>query len=212
MGSVYEFDDIRVEPAAFRVLKAGRSVAMEPKAFDLLGFLIQNRGRLVEKQELLDAVWKDTTVTENAMTRVVAQLRKALGDPAGEPRYIETVPTRGYRFIAPVRLVDASSAPTAPSVPETTPLAPETTGRTGPGRGRTMWLAGALAAAALLAWLAWFTPVLRRNADTPDHPRIRSLAVLPLANLTGDPAQEYFSDGMTDALITNLASLPALRV
>ena len=75
-----------------------------------------------------------------------------------------------------------------------------------------MWLAGALAAAALLALLISFTPVLRRNADTPDHPRIRSLAVLPLANLTGDPAQEYFSDGMTDALITNLASLPALHV
>jgi TolB-like protein/DNA-binding winged helix-turn-helix (wHTH) protein len=203
MGSVYEFDDVRVEPSAFRVLKAGRPIAIEPKAFDLLGFLIQHRGRLVEKQELLDAVWKDTAVTENALTRVVAQLRKALGDPPAEPRYIETVPTRGYRFIAPVRLVDASSVATGPSVPETTP---------GPGRGRTIWLAGALAAAALLALLISFTPVLRRNADAPDHPRIRSLAVLPLANLTGDPAQEYFSDGMTDALITNLASLPALHV
>ena len=212
MGSVFEFGDVRVEPEAFRVLKAGHPVAMEPKAIDLLVFLIECRGRLVEKQELLDAVWKDTTVTENAMTRVVAQLRKALGDPAAEPRYIETVPTRGYRFIAPVRLVDASSAATAPPVPETTPSAPETTPRTGPGRGRTIWLAGALAAAALLALLISFTPVLRRNADAPDHPRIRSLAVLPLANLTGDPAQEYFSDGMTDALITNLASLPALRV
>jgi TolB-like protein/DNA-binding winged helix-turn-helix (wHTH) protein/Flp pilus assembly protein TadD len=211
MESVYEFDDIRVEPEAFRVLRAGRPVAMEPKAFDLLGFLIQHRGRLVEKQELLDAVWKDATVTENAMTRVVAQLRKALGDPAAEPRYIETVPTRGYRFIAPVRVVDASSAVAAPPVPETPPSAPETTPRTGRGRGRTMWLAGALAAAAL-ALLISFTPVLRRNADTPDPSRIRSLAVLPLANLTGDPAQEYFSDAMTDALITKLASLPALRV
>jgi TolB-like protein/DNA-binding winged helix-turn-helix (wHTH) protein/Tfp pilus assembly protein PilF len=210
MGSVYEFDDIRVETEAFRVLKAGRPLAMEPKAFDLLGFLIQHRGRLVEKQELLDAVWKDTTVTENAMTRVVAQLRKVLGDPAGESRYIETVPTRGYRFIAPVRLVDASSAATGPSGPQT-PLAPETTPRTGPGRGRTIGLAGGLAAAALVALLISFRPGLR-NADAPDHPRIRSLAVLPLANLTGDPAQEYFSDGMTDALITNLASLPGLRV
>ena len=155
MGSVFEFGDVRVEPEAFRVLKAGHPMAMEPKAIDLLVFLIECRGRLVEKQELLDAVWKDTTVTENAMTRVVAQLRKALGDPAAEPRYIETVPTRGYRFIAPVRLVDASLAATVPSVPETRPLAPETTPRTGPGRGRTM-LAGALAAAALLALLISF--------------------------------------------------------
>ena len=203
MGSLYEFDDVRVEPEAFRVLKAGRPVAIEPKAFDLLAFLLQHPGRLVEKQELLDAVWKDTTVTDNAMTRLVAQLRKALGDPAAESRYIETVPTRGYRFIAPVRLVD---------VPKTTPLAPETTPRTGRGRGRTKWLAAALAAAGLLGLLIGFGPALRRNADAPAHPSIRSLAVLPLANLTGDPAQEYFSDGMTDALITNLASLPALHV
>src|SRR5262245_39140446 len=212
MGSVYEFDDVRVEPEAFRVLKAGHPIAIEPKAFDLLGFLIQHRGRLVEKQQLLDAVWKDTTVTENAMTRVVAQLRKALGDPAAEPRYIETVPTRGYRFIAPVRLVDTPSAAAAPPVPEVAPSALETTPRTGPGRARPMWLGGALAAAALLALLIAFMPILRRNLDAPDHPRIRSLAVLPLANLTGDPAQEYFSDGMTDALINNLASLPTLRV
>jgi TolB-like protein/DNA-binding winged helix-turn-helix (wHTH) protein/Tfp pilus assembly protein PilF len=207
VGSVYEFDDVRVEPEAFRVLKAGHPVAIEPKAFDLLGFLIQHRGRLVEKQELLDAVWKDTTVTENAMTRVVAQLRKALGDPAAEPRYIETVPTRGYRFIAPVRLVDAPPAGAALPVPETTPSAPEGTPATGPGRARPMWLVGALIAAVLVIS---FLAIRRRNADAP--PRIGSLAVLPLANLTGDPAQEYFSDGMTDALINNLASLPALRV
>jgi Tol biopolymer transport system component/DNA-binding winged helix-turn-helix (wHTH) protein len=117
MGSVYEFGDVRVEPAAFRVLKAGRPVALEPKAFDLLTFLIEQRGRLIEKHELLDAVWKDTTVTENAMTRVVAQLRKALGDTASEPRYIETVPTRGYRFIAEVKIATEGEAapPAAPS-------------------------------------------------------------------------------------------------
>ena len=107
------------------------------------------------------------------MTRVVAQLRKALGDPAAEPRYIETVPTRGYRFIAPVRLVDASSAAAAPPVPETTPSAPETTPRTGPGRGRTMWLAGALAAAALLALLICVhagAAAERGHPGPPPHP------------------------------------------
>src|SRR5262245_15752332 len=180
MGSVYEFDDVRVEPEAFRVLKAGHPIAIEPKAFDLLGFLIQHRGRLIEKQELLAAVWKDTTVTENAMTRVVAQLRKALGDPAGEPRYIETVPTRGYRFIAPVRLVDTPPAGSPAPAPEVTPSPAETRPTTGTGRARTMWLAGALAAG-LLASIA-LVAMLRRNAAAPDHPRIRSLAVLPLAN------------------------------
>src|SRR5438128_1354141 len=75
MAPVFEFDDVRVEPKAFRVLKAGGPVPLEPKAFDLLAFLIENRGRLVEKHELLAAVWKETVVSENAMTRVVAQLR-----------------------------------------------------------------------------------------------------------------------------------------
>ena len=117
MGSVFEFDDVRVEPEAFRVLKAGRPVPLEPKAFDLLAFLIENRGRLVEKHELLAAVWKETVVSENAMTRVVAQLRKALGDPASEPRYIETVPTRGYRFIADVKVKDEAEG----AAPQTAP-------------------------------------------------------------------------------------------
>jgi Tol biopolymer transport system component/DNA-binding winged helix-turn-helix (wHTH) protein len=99
---VYRFGDIRVEPYSARVYRGDRPVAVEPKAFDVLRFLVENPGRLVEKQELLDAVWRDTAVTENAMTRVVAQLRKTLGDDAKQARYIETVPTRGYRFIAEV--------------------------------------------------------------------------------------------------------------
>jgi DNA-binding winged helix-turn-helix (wHTH) protein len=78
-------------------------VSLEPKAFELLVYFIQHRGRLLEKQEILDAVWDGTFVSENALTRVVAQLRKALGDEAQESKYIETVPKRGYRFIAPVR-------------------------------------------------------------------------------------------------------------
>jgi Tol biopolymer transport system component/DNA-binding winged helix-turn-helix (wHTH) protein len=108
--SIYEFDDVRVDPRAFRVLKAGRPVAVEPKAFAVLLFLLENPGRLVEKKELLERVWPDTVVTESAMTRVIADLRKALGDPAREARYIETVPTRGYRFIAEVRKLPEDAA------------------------------------------------------------------------------------------------------
>jgi Tol biopolymer transport system component/DNA-binding winged helix-turn-helix (wHTH) protein len=105
MNPIYEFDDIRVDPAAFRVTKAGHPVLLEPKAFEVLLFLLEKPGRLIEKKELLDRAWPDTVVTESAMTRVIADLRKALGDAAREARYIETVPTRGYRFIAEVRKV-----------------------------------------------------------------------------------------------------------
>lgn len=99
---VFQFDDVQVDPHSVRVLKAGREVALEPKAFDLLIFLLENPGRLLEKGELLDAVWKDTTVTENALTREIAKLRRGLGDQAKGARYIQTVHSRGYRFIAEV--------------------------------------------------------------------------------------------------------------
>ena len=101
---IYQFDDVRVDLETFEVIKADCVVHLEPKAFEVLVFLIENHGRLIEKQELLDAVWKEAFVTENAMTRVIAQLRKALGDDSKQARYIETVPTRGYRFIAGVNL------------------------------------------------------------------------------------------------------------
>ena len=109
-GDSFRFGDVRVEPASFRVWKGGRAVALEPKAFEVLLFLIQNRGRLVRKTELLDAVWADAFVTENALTREIALLRKTLGDEARNARYIETVPRRGYRFIAEV---NAAESPTA---------------------------------------------------------------------------------------------------
>jgi DNA-binding winged helix-turn-helix (wHTH) protein len=104
---LYQFDDFRIDPENFEVAKADVRVRLEPKAFATLVFLIENRGRLVEKKELMDAVWKDAFVTENAMTRVIAQLRKALGDDIKEAKYIETVPTRGYRFIAEVEVGDS---------------------------------------------------------------------------------------------------------
>jgi Tol biopolymer transport system component/DNA-binding winged helix-turn-helix (wHTH) protein len=119
--SIYEFDDVRVDPRAFRVWKAGHPVALEPKALEVLLFLLENPGRLVEKRELLERVWPDTVVTESAMTRVIADLRKALGDAAREARYIETVPTKGYRFIAEVRKVP-DEAPASPSPPDREPV------------------------------------------------------------------------------------------
>jgi Tol biopolymer transport system component/DNA-binding winged helix-turn-helix (wHTH) protein len=109
----FQFDDVRVEPRAFRIWKAGREVPLEPKAFKLLLFLIENRGRLIEKAELLDAVWKDTFVTENALTREIAKLRKQLGDDPRNARYIQTVHTQGYRFIAQVETGNGRETPEA---------------------------------------------------------------------------------------------------
>jgi serine/threonine-protein kinase len=111
---IYQFLDVRVDLNSFKVWKGDSAVHLEPKAFEVLVFLIENRGRLLGKQELLDAVWKEAFVTENAMTRVIAHLRKALGDDSKEAKYIETAPTRGYRFIAEVEVEQGPSAEAVP--------------------------------------------------------------------------------------------------
>ena len=100
--SAFLFDDVRVEPATFRVFKAGNAVQLEPKVLKLLLYLIENRGRLTERQEILSEIWNGTHVTENALSREIAKLRRSLGDDSKTPRYIETVRTRGFRFIAEV--------------------------------------------------------------------------------------------------------------
>ena len=114
--SNFRFDDVRVEPQNFKVFKNNHEIQLEPKTFRLLLFFIENRARLVEKNELLDAVWKDAFVTENAMTREIAKLRKALGDDSKTPKYIQTVHTQGYRFIAEVTEIDGGGeSPTVPT-------------------------------------------------------------------------------------------------
>ena len=98
MKACFRFDDVILDLEAFRLTRDGQPVHLEPKVLELLGYLVQHRGRLVEKPELQAAIWSDSSVSESSLTRAVAQLRKALADDAREARYVETVPTRGYRF------------------------------------------------------------------------------------------------------------------
>ena len=107
----WRFDGFVIVPAAFRLEKDGAQLRIEPKAFEVLLYLIRNRNRVVTKQELLDSVWAGTVVTENALTRAIAQIRKVLGDELKAPRFIETIPTRGYRFIAGLENPPAPSPP-----------------------------------------------------------------------------------------------------
>jgi Tol biopolymer transport system component/DNA-binding winged helix-turn-helix (wHTH) protein len=98
----YRFDDVTVDRENFRVVKGGETRTLTPRAFDLLVFLVEHGGRVVEKQELFDEVWEGAFVTDNALTKAVKEIRQAIGDDASAPRYIETVPKRGYRFVAEV--------------------------------------------------------------------------------------------------------------
>src|SRR4051812_45282937 len=114
-SSVFLFDDFRIEPSNFRAFKADDAIQLEPKALRLLLYLIENRGRLIEKEEILGAIWSGTNVTENALAGEIAKLRKSLSDDPKTPKYIQTVHTRGYRFIAEVRQSNGAT-PVAVSV------------------------------------------------------------------------------------------------
>ena len=144
---VYQFDDVTLNPEAFSVEKSGRILALEPKSIRLLLYLIQNRSRAIGKEELLSNVWEDVAVSDNALARVVAQLRKALGDDIKIARYIETVPTIGYRFVAPVVECAPAANPAAIEPPAAAPA------RNPPPRNRP-WLAVAALGLALVGILA----------------------------------------------------------
>jgi Tol biopolymer transport system component/DNA-binding winged helix-turn-helix (wHTH) protein len=141
----YQFDTVEVQPAAFAVLRDGRLADLEPKAVRVLLYLIEHRGRAVTKDELIETVWGGTAVTDNALTRIVAQIRHELGDDARQARYIQTLPTMGYRFIADLRVVQAADHPPPPR------------------RSRVPWLiAAAVLAVLTLAISGWL--LIRRDA------------------------------------------------
>jgi DNA-binding winged helix-turn-helix (wHTH) protein/tetratricopeptide (TPR) repeat protein len=119
----YRFGPYRLDRAAYRLLDGDRSIELSPKALDLLLLLVERAGSLVTKDDILKAVWPDVAVTDNALTQVVSDLRHALGDSSTAPRYLETVPRRGYRFIAPVEPVQTAGAAPAATPPKARTIA-----------------------------------------------------------------------------------------
>jgi DNA-binding winged helix-turn-helix (wHTH) protein len=226
-SSAFLFDDIRVEPAAFRAFKAGQGIQLEPKALKLLLFLIENRGRLIEKEEILNTIWSGTYVTENALAREIAKLRKLLGDDPKAPKYIQTVHTRGYRFIA--ELDEASSGETsvieqaqdgeAVAGPENLlPLAPPiaapgitpestTTTRATSRRVMTTAITIVIALGVVSGIVAW-----KRRSPIISPPALpaNSVAVLPFK--TSVPDEEYLGVEIADALVTRLSNGTKLSV
>lgn len=207
----FRFDEVRVEPGSFRVWKGERIVALEPKAFEVLLFLLRNRGRLVRKTELLDAVWGDAFVTENALTREIALLRKALGDEARAPKYIETVPRRGYRFIAQVNAAPGEAAETSHHADEraATPsnseaqtdsqkqadllskLANDSVPRTAAGRPRLgRFLAASLALAGLGVLLILWAALLKGRPASRE--RVEPAGVRKLTQVTTSVGLDFY--------------------
>jgi TolB-like protein/DNA-binding winged helix-turn-helix (wHTH) protein len=206
MAKILRFDDVEIDTEAFRLSKGGVPLQVEPKALKLLIYLAENPGRLVERRELIGAIWNEAFVTDHVLNRAVAQLRKVLTDDAKEPRYIETAPTLGYRFIARVGEVDGAGAPAAAGKAEEL-VADGVSAEERNGKPQTAAAIGATLLVLVVALGIWWVST-RRVAPHP----VRALAVLPLKNLAGDPAQDYLADGVTEELITALGQIGSLRV
>jgi Tol biopolymer transport system component/DNA-binding winged helix-turn-helix (wHTH) protein len=150
----YAFGEFELDTGRVQLLKGGEALPLEPKAFAVLRLLVQRAPHVVDKGDLFADVWKDTAVTDNALTRIVAQLRKTLGDDAKDPRYIATVSARGYRLLPAVRLVgtEAAAADAAPATPGTSLV--ERPRRNTPRPLLLGAAAGLVALIGLGAWLA----------------------------------------------------------
>jgi TolB-like protein/DNA-binding winged helix-turn-helix (wHTH) protein/Flp pilus assembly protein TadD len=194
--------------------KHGKRLPLQEQPFRLLAMLLTRPGELVTREELRARIWPQTIVDfDHGLNKAIGKIRDALGDSAESPRFIETVARRGYRFLADVAAVEDGPQQTAAAAAtlqaDAAALAPAQAGAPSPGPRRVLrWtIVGvglALILAGAVAWVFYTSKTL--------SPTIRSLAVLPLKNLSGDASQDYFTDGMTEELITELGQISALRV
>ena len=205
---VLRFDAFELDLRTGELRKHGVKLRLQGQPLQVLAILLESAGNLVTREELRGQLWlADTFVDfDHSLHNAIARIREVLADSAETPRYIETLPRRGYRFIAQVEQVRAEL-----------PLAPSENGnQTGQKVAATTRAKPRMALAfillALVAVGSVFWLVRTGSHATSAAPRLRSIAVLPLENLSGDPSQEYFADGMTDELITDLAKVGALRV
>ena len=211
------FGVFELDLRAGELRKRGLRVRLQQQPFQVLALLIEHAGEVVSREDLQKAVWPADTFVDfdHGLNKTINKIREAIGDSAESPRFVETVARRGYRFIADVRIVDAAAAATAvsavpvPAVAESTDrrdaeTLPSVAARRVQFSG---WQLSALmvfaAAAAVVAW---------KLLPGPGSRAIRSLAVLPLENLSSDASQEYFADGMTEQLISDLGHISALRI
>ena len=210
------FAVFEVDLRAGELRKQGVRLRLQQQPFQVLTMLLERPGETVTREELRSRLWSAETFVDfdHGVNKAINRIRDALGDSATSPRFVETVARRGYRFVADVTV--AERAPLAGpesgtghlSLPEDEPIAPAAVPRS--AGGRQQWYPWAIAGAALA--LTSIVVVWAFQSRAPQRGSIRSLAVLPLENLSADDSQEYFADGMTDELIATLGRISAIRV
>jgi len=233
-GTIFEFGDFKLDCGRFELLRNGRSLKLERKPLELLILLASSDGQLVTREQIATELWESEVFvdTEHGINTAIRKIRQILRDDPEQPRFVQTVTGKGYRFIPLVNsgegalnrlnsvaisetagapISDSAPAPVDPPMPASTNAAPGllVPPRSLPESRRKAWLIAIAGLVALCAVTAMAVRTLRRPHS---QPAISSLAVLPLDNLSGDPNQDYFADGMTDELTTELARISTLRV
>ena len=195
-NGVVRFGSFEADLDSSELRRNGIRLKLQSQPFRVLALLLQRPGQILTREELQQELWPSGTFVdyEQGLATAVNKAREALGDSSANPRFIETVPRCGYRFIAPVTTVLRESP--GPTLPARSP---------GGSRRVRIYVMAAVAVLASLVLAGWLL-----HKPYPRH--IESLAILPLDNLSGDPAQEYFVDGMTDELITDLGRISQMRV
>jgi adenylate cyclase len=236
-ASAWQVGTWRIDAVTGELRRGGETVRLEPKVAEVLVHLARRAGEVVSRDELLTAVWPGVVVGDDALTQAIIKLRKALGDDAKRPAYIETLSKRGYRLIAPVaHAADAaaavSAAATAGTLAAATAAPPppaEVAERTERPAALALWrsklrpwrlalLGGGLTALLIATgwgygiYRGWAWPIGSENTPRAAAEALPVIAVLPLVNASGDPAREFFSDGVSDEIIHALGRYSGLRV
>lgn len=231
----YILGNYTLEPNHRSLTRDGVPVRITGKPFQVLVYLIEHRDQLVSRAELLERFWEGHDVYDVALSKCIGAIRKALDDRLDMPRFIETRWAEGYRYIGPfeeqvtpdkplvvevektrgIRIIVEEEIPDPPSEFETDPPAQLPVESSSAVRSKVSHRVVALGLLMVIAAIAAMVLILRRTPRTSTESQpveIRSIAVLPLKNLTGDPAQDYFSDGMSESLITELSRVNGLKV
>lgn len=214
-GSLIRFGEgLEVDLGAYELRRSGQSLKLERIPMEVLRLFLEHPGQLVTREQIVERVWgKEVFVdTDNSINAAIRKVRQALDDDSEQPRYVQTVTGMGYRFIATVHV---SVEPPAPAVlePEASPASEPGPGNStkeeaSPRHWKILLAVAIVLVAATGAYLQWFRPRLRSQAVEGRT----MLAVLPFENLTGDPAQDYLTDGLTEEMISRLGGLDPHRV
>ncbi len=206
-------DDFELDVRAYQLRSGGIPLKLRPIAMELLILLVEHRGELVTRDRIVERIWgKDVFLdTDNSINGAVSKIRQVLRDGTDKPRFLETISGKGYRFIAPITEVIPITSPRIPgpvAIQVKDPLVLEVGTQQGRAKSSALWWRWVLAALVICfaVGIGLFI-TLRRRTFAPASNARPMLAVLPFENLTGDPSQEYFSDGLTEEMITQLSSL-----